>query len=909
MSIQVQPIGLDGSGKTSLINHMVRGDANRHDQESNYFSQNGVRFELNEDAARSDLILFCLDGSNFQQLPANKELISKINGKIIIVQTKSDIQTIDYDELRDFLGVDSTTPMVSVSSHNGEGMKELKQMMGEMFHQRFEFQAEPRVVQSRGKYKINQQTQVSKPQQTFDKLMQEKRIKIMDPMQQEQEYIRLEKERIKMENMHSQLNSFKKKPKKEELYDIKATANPKIQVNLMFFLTDSAGTIQTTTIPVETQTDEFKPKPKEPDYVPKKTGIDAATQVEDYELFDFDREVTPILDVICTKTLEQACLEIEQEEEYQAMIRFKDAFDKKRQNEKQRQKEVVENELEQIRIKNGILKKHRIKDLNIQRLVQKTQAMKIASQYLKPLQNHVIQQVFQSGLYPNEFEDQLKTQFLDWLVQKTHSEVLTIAQTTHQMKNVFTGQFDNILVARKPFDKVIEKKKQIQERRLLNYNSHEQRAIRITYYDNNPVQSVTLVALPKFLDGSYEEWRKTYETRIAELETKLDNNEIQEKDFLEQKRQEYPDLIENYQGLSVNNFRRLAFSFAHDQFYVTKDFKFKPMIMLVKSDGSYEVYDHTNQRQGKTIKLKKFRQKSLKVSDDEAFVIRLSDLSEEVVSILFGFYLPDVANNTKALEWTQNARFGIQDSEYYIPFAQTQVKSVFKFEDLLKVPEDPEQADAPQTAFFSCFILQKRYKQLGSWYVELATGQTKGFLKNEFEQFKEKLAIFLANHYESTLERDKDVLNVIAEKEKENPLNFEQKQIIISKSKLYSPRRQSDPNDSVPVTQANLDEPTDVIKSIFPHHTIDTLILDIADFEQAEGRIISHLTTYAGDLINSCPHGFELIARKKPFLKAKQLKYIREIAQLFIVRKPEPPPEPEEIVQPQDQDPVDDQDQ
>ncbi len=29
------------------------------------------------------------------------------------------------------------------------------------------------------------------------------------------------------------------------------------------------------------------------------------TQVEDYELFNFDREVTPILDVIVTKTLEQ----------------------------------------------------------------------------------------------------------------------------------------------------------------------------------------------------------------------------------------------------------------------------------------------------------------------------------------------------------------------------------------------------------------------------------------------------------------------------------------------------------------------------------------------------------------------------------------------------------------------------
>ena len=45
-------------------------------------------------------------------------------------------------------------------------------------------------------------------------------------------------------------------------------------------------------------------KPEDPPYIPKKTGIDAATQVEDYELFDFDREVTPILNVICSKSLE-----------------------------------------------------------------------------------------------------------------------------------------------------------------------------------------------------------------------------------------------------------------------------------------------------------------------------------------------------------------------------------------------------------------------------------------------------------------------------------------------------------------------------------------------------------------------------------------------------------------------------
>ena len=49
----------------------------------------------------------------------------------------------------------------------------------------------------------------------------------------------------------------------------------------------------------------FYEKPPSPKYIPKKTGIDAATQVEDYELFDFDREVAPICNVIATKILEQ----------------------------------------------------------------------------------------------------------------------------------------------------------------------------------------------------------------------------------------------------------------------------------------------------------------------------------------------------------------------------------------------------------------------------------------------------------------------------------------------------------------------------------------------------------------------------------------------------------------------------
>ena len=49
--------------------------------------------------------------------------------------------------------------------------------------------------------------------------------------------------------------------------------------------------------------------------MPKKTGIDEETQIWDYELFDYDWEVNPILNVVVDKTLEQALLEVEEETE------------------------------------------------------------------------------------------------------------------------------------------------------------------------------------------------------------------------------------------------------------------------------------------------------------------------------------------------------------------------------------------------------------------------------------------------------------------------------------------------------------------------------------------------------------------------------------------------------------------
>ncbi|XP_035789958.1 uncharacterized protein LOC118465651 [Anopheles albimanus] len=67
------------------------------------------------------------------------------------------------------------------------------------------------------------------------------------------------------------------------------------------------------------QTDLFLHRPPSPPYVPAKTGCDAATEILDGELFDFDIEVQPIIEVLVSRTLDQALVEVLHEEEIAEM--------------------------------------------------------------------------------------------------------------------------------------------------------------------------------------------------------------------------------------------------------------------------------------------------------------------------------------------------------------------------------------------------------------------------------------------------------------------------------------------------------------------------------------------------------------------------------------------------------------
>lgn len=75
-----------------------------------------------------------------------------------------------------------------------------------------------------------------------------------------------------------------------------------------------------------TQTDAFLDRAPSPLFIPQKSGVDVATQVYEGELFDFDYEVQPILEVLVGKTIEQALMEVHEEEELEMLRRHQVRF-------------------------------------------------------------------------------------------------------------------------------------------------------------------------------------------------------------------------------------------------------------------------------------------------------------------------------------------------------------------------------------------------------------------------------------------------------------------------------------------------------------------------------------------------------------------------------------------------------
>ena len=165
-----------------------------------------------------------------------------------------------------------------------------------------------------------------------------------------------------------------------------------------------------------TQTDAFMDRPAEPLFMPAKVGVNCGTQVDVDELFDFDLEVEPILEVLVGKTLERAMMECLEEEEMENIRARQAEFEQARNIELA---EVQRLEAEAKRKREERSRRVKQEEDRLERetnVEEKVAARSFAKVYLDGAVNSVFDKLKRDGHFYDPLKKEVREVFMPWLM-------------------------------------------------------------------------------------------------------------------------------------------------------------------------------------------------------------------------------------------------------------------------------------------------------------------------------------------------------------------------------------------------------------------------------------------------------------------------------------------------------------
>ncbi|KAJ8314535.1 hypothetical protein KUTeg_006685 [Tegillarca granosa] len=174
---------------------------------------------------------------------------------------------------------------------------------------------------------------------------------------------------------------------------------------------------------VEVQTDAFLDRPPSPLFVPAKTGVDIATQILQGDLFDFDVEVKPILEVLVGKTVEQALLEVMEEEELANLRSQQRSFEELRNAELVEQQRLEEQERRHKEEKERRKRQHREILKKEEETKDKIAARAFAQSYLADLIPTVFGTLSDNGYFYDPVERDVEQGFMPWLTDQVTKQL------------------------------------------------------------------------------------------------------------------------------------------------------------------------------------------------------------------------------------------------------------------------------------------------------------------------------------------------------------------------------------------------------------------------------------------------------------------------------------------------------
>lgn len=183
-------------------------------------------------------------------------------------------------------------------------------------------------------------------------------------------------------------------------------------------------------VDAETQTQPFMDQPSSPLFVPAKTGQDMMTQIEPDDLFDFDMEVEPILEVLVGKTLHVSMLELMQEEELEAIRRQQEEFEYIRNIELAEVQRLEADARRRMQEKERRLEQEQLRLAQKIELEEKIAARAFAQQYLSSLHTSVFDMLQDEGYFYDVCKKEIEDIFMVDLIAgyKERVSLYSVAQ-------------------------------------------------------------------------------------------------------------------------------------------------------------------------------------------------------------------------------------------------------------------------------------------------------------------------------------------------------------------------------------------------------------------------------------------------------------------------------------------------
>lgn len=176
-----------------------------------------------------------------------------------------------------------------------------------------------------------------------------------------------------------------------------------------------------------TQTDSYMDRPAPPLFMPTKSGVDISTQIENGDLFDFNLEVEPILEVLVGKTLEVSVMEVLEEEELKQIRQHQETFEQARNAELAEVQRLEAEAKRKFQEKQRRIKEEQVKKAARANLEDKVAARSFAKHYLSDLHSTVFSNLMQSGHFYDPLQKEVTDKFIPFVLNNACAQVEKIA--------------------------------------------------------------------------------------------------------------------------------------------------------------------------------------------------------------------------------------------------------------------------------------------------------------------------------------------------------------------------------------------------------------------------------------------------------------------------------------------------